>query len=488
MELSSPESIVEIEVEGNKKKRFKRIFVALKTCVDGFLAGCRLFVGVDATCLNGKYTRQLALATAVDGHNWKWFMEQLHKAIGSPEGLVICTDACKGLRSAVGVVFPQAECRECMRHLYSNFMKHYQGDVFTDHLYPAARSYTEGLFKWHMQKIFDVAPDAIEFLEQHHNRLWYRCGFSKKSKCDYLTNNVSESFNAQIRHMKGLLLHELVDGLRELIMEKRFLRRKIAREMRDGILPNVMKELNAINNNLKVVKISSSDEDVAEVTLLDNWNNQRRHIVDLQHHSCSCREWQLTGKPCKHALAWILSNRGMKIEDYVHEYYSVPRFRAAYEGRVEPFPDRTQWPVVDLGFTIFPPLLGRPPGRPRVQRIRGYLEGKANKKKVKCKRKRQQDDDTAGPSEVKKKKTAQKKKKSLKRKKTPKKKKTPVKKKQQKAATAPQPRVVMSCDCEPKGQLGNPMQHTGQLDSWARYRPRSGCCRQCDVWRRCCGD
>ena len=141
--------------------------------------------------------------------------------------------------------------------------------------------------------------------------------------------------------MKGLLLHELVDGLRELIMEKRFLRRKIAREMRDGILPNVMKELNAISNNLKVVKVTSSDEDMAKVTLMDNWNNQKRHTVDLQHHSCSCREWQLTGKPCKHALAWILSNRRMKIEDYVHEYYCVARFRAAYEGRVEPFPDRT---------------------------------------------------------------------------------------------------------------------------------------------------
>ena len=69
MKLSSPESIVEIEVELNKKKRFKRIFVALKPCVDGFLAGCRPFVGVDATCLNGKYTGQLASATAVDGHN-----------------------------------------------------------------------------------------------------------------------------------------------------------------------------------------------------------------------------------------------------------------------------------------------------------------------------------------------------------------------------------------------------------------------------------
>ena len=76
----------------------------------------------------------------------------------------------------------------------------------------------------------------------------------------------------------------------------------------------------------------------------------------------------------------------MKIEDYVHEYYSAERFRATYQGRVEPFPYLTQWPEVHLGFKIFPPLLGRPPGRPRVQRIRGYLEWKANKKKVKCKR------------------------------------------------------------------------------------------------------
>jgi tRNA(Met) C34 N-acetyltransferase TmcA len=43
-----------------------------------------------------------------------------------------------------------------------------------------------------------------------------------------------------------------------------------------------------------------------------------------------------------------------------------------------------------------------------------------------------------------KKKATQKKKKSPKRKKVPKKKKTPVKKKQQKAASAPQPRVVRS--------------------------------------------
>jgi hypothetical protein len=183
--------------------------------------------------------------------------------------------------------------------------------------------------------------EGVVRVQQYHSRLWYRCAFLEKSKCDYLTNNVSESFNAQIKKSKGLLLHELLDSIRELIMEKRYIRKKIGRQMQDDILPGVIKELNTISKNLKVVRVIRSDEHIAEVTLFDNYNNQKRHSVDLQNYSCSCREWQLTGKPCKHALAWILSNRGIKIADFVHEYYSVARFRATYAARVEPIPDRT---------------------------------------------------------------------------------------------------------------------------------------------------
>ena len=156
-----------------------------------------------------------------------------------------------------------------------------------------------------------------------------------------MTNNILESFNAQIKKFKGLLLHELVDRIRELIMEKRYTRKMLARQWIDGILPNVMKELNLISNNLKGVKASVSDVDIAEVTILDEWNNQKRQTIDLQNHKCSCREWQLIGKACKHALAWILSNRGVKIEDFVHAYYSVARFKATYEDRIEPILDRS---------------------------------------------------------------------------------------------------------------------------------------------------
>ena len=76
----------------------------------------------------------------------------------------------------------------------------------------------------------------------------------------------------------------------------------------------------------------------------------------------------------------------MQISAFVHDYYSVAKFKAAYEGRVTTMPDRSQWPEVDLGFKVYPPLLGRAPGRPKVQRTRGCLEKNANKKKVKCSR------------------------------------------------------------------------------------------------------
>ena len=71
MEISSPGSIVQIELDKvGEQNRFKRIFVALKPCIDGFLAGCRPFIGLDASNLNGKYLGQLVSATGVDGYNW----------------------------------------------------------------------------------------------------------------------------------------------------------------------------------------------------------------------------------------------------------------------------------------------------------------------------------------------------------------------------------------------------------------------------------
>lgn len=44
------------------------MFVAIRACVDGFLARCRPFLGVDSTHLTRKYKGQVATTISIDGH------------------------------------------------------------------------------------------------------------------------------------------------------------------------------------------------------------------------------------------------------------------------------------------------------------------------------------------------------------------------------------------------------------------------------------
>jgi hypothetical protein len=70
IEKRGPGSVVEIEWEVvNKKRRFSKMFVALKPCIDGFLQGCRPYLGIDSTVLTAKWKGQLASIVRIDGHN-----------------------------------------------------------------------------------------------------------------------------------------------------------------------------------------------------------------------------------------------------------------------------------------------------------------------------------------------------------------------------------------------------------------------------------
>jgi hypothetical protein len=71
----------------------------------------------------------------------------------------------------------------------------------------------------------------------------------------------------------------------------------------------------------------------------------------------------------------------VKLEDFVHEYYSIQIFKNTYYTIIEPLPDRTQWPNVDLPFVVGAPLDKKTAGRYRKLRIKGFLEGGGSKGK-----------------------------------------------------------------------------------------------------------
>ncbi|CAN6307275.1 unnamed protein product [Urochloa humidicola] len=68
---SVPGSMVELDTEDHQGDVcFRRSFVALKPCIDGFLQGCRPYIAIDSTHLTGRSRGQLAATVAIDGHNW----------------------------------------------------------------------------------------------------------------------------------------------------------------------------------------------------------------------------------------------------------------------------------------------------------------------------------------------------------------------------------------------------------------------------------
>ena len=82
VELRSPGSVVEIgTVEVNGQIHFSKFFCAFKVSIDGFLQGCRPYISIDSTALNGQWNGHMPAANAIDGHNWTF-----HIAFGLFDG------------------------------------------------------------------------------------------------------------------------------------------------------------------------------------------------------------------------------------------------------------------------------------------------------------------------------------------------------------------------------------------------------------------
>jgi hypothetical protein len=95
----SPDSVIELDVKMDEGRPFfTRFFCALGPCISGFKGGCRPYLSVDSTALNGRWNGHLCCAIGVDGHNWMypvaygffeaentenwtWFFNQLQKVV-----------------------------------------------------------------------------------------------------------------------------------------------------------------------------------------------------------------------------------------------------------------------------------------------------------------------------------------------------------------------------------------------------------------------
>jgi hypothetical protein len=131
----------------------------------------------------------------------------------------------------------------------------------------------------------------------------------------------------------------------------------------------------------KNLEVEECSEEVAKVTVMGGsgfW-----FLVNLQERTCTCRQWDVSGIPCKHALAFITS-LDAPIENYFDLYYSVEKFRVAYSQLIPAMPDKSQWPESNHKFFMHPSLLTPVASRPKTERHKGTSDKKKRKGQHQC--------------------------------------------------------------------------------------------------------
>jgi len=118
---------------------FQRMYICLDACKKGFMAGCRKVLGLDGCFFKGATNGELLCAIGRDANNqmypiawavvekennesWDWFCDILFRdvGVGDGEGWVIISDQQKGILNVVQKWAPDAEHRNCARHIYAN--------------------------------------------------------------------------------------------------------------------------------------------------------------------------------------------------------------------------------------------------------------------------------------------------------------------------------------------------------------------------------
>ena len=83
-------------------------------------------------------------------------------------------------------------------------------------------------------------------------------------------------------------------------------------------------------------------------------------------------------------LLLLLSQREPSWDKYVDTYFTVDKFKEAYALEIGPMPGKDQWVNIETVDKIYPPIIKRPPGRPKKNRIIPHDEPKKRHKCPRC--------------------------------------------------------------------------------------------------------
>ena len=117
-------------------------------------------------------------------------------------------------------MIPLATGRYCCKHICSNFRLQFPRVLLNSLLWQAAKGYDALGYNEAITSIKDMNVEAWRYLSKIPDACWTRHAYSTEMKCDHVTNNFTESFNAWVGDLRAKPILILADGLRKKFMKK----------------------------------------------------------------------------------------------------------------------------------------------------------------------------------------------------------------------------------------------------------------------------
>ncbi|CAN6273446.1 unnamed protein product [Urochloa humidicola] len=378
---SNPGSTVIVTKEPDvEPPTFQRMYICLDALRKGFLAGCRRVVGLECCFYKGASNGELLCAIGRDANNqmypiawavveketndsWGWFCDLLFKDLGVGDGTdwVFISDQKKGILTAVSKWAPQAEHRNCARHIYSKWKQQFSDKEWQKLFWRCAKAPYIIPFNLARERLGGETREGAQAILNTHPQHWSRAWFRLGSNCDSVDNNLCESFNKWIIEATFFPIITMLETIRRKVMVRIHDNRTKSESWLTKICPNILKKLNVYITQSGKCHAICNGASKFEVMHFDN-----RFTVDLEKRECSCRYWQLSGLPCPHAISCIFSKTN-SLDEYIASCYSVESFKNTYEHCLQPIEDMTHWPVSDRAKLKAPDYVWMP-GKPRTER------------------------------------------------------------------------------------------------------------------------
>ncbi|XP_021979897.1 uncharacterized protein LOC110876021 [Helianthus annuus] len=409
-------STVKIEVENgdpsSPSRQFKRMYVCLAALKQGFKALGRDFLGLDGAFMKAPFPGQILTAVGVDCNNglypvcyaiveseslssWTWFLELLGDDLGLQRNsnFTFISDRQKGILPAITKLFPCAEHRYCLRHIHENMKLQFKGKLYKDKLWNCATATTIPEFTTAMNELKAFNKKAHLWLSKIPPLHWCRAYFSGRAVSDMLLNNMCEVYNGKIVEGRDRPIISALEYIREYLMTRIVTVLNVIEKCEGLLTPLATEQFDTIKKEAPHYHVQWNGGEYYEVSGEPN----SARVVNLDKRTCSCRKWEITGMPCRHAVAalWLRAANGGRVgalESCVHPVYTMDRWRLVYSHKVNPLNGRTLWVKTLFPVTITPPKHHTQVGRPKKARKRSAVEmedmaltGKLSRKNTKGK-------------------------------------------------------------------------------------------------------